>query len=462
MKKSVSLLLLIISVLNVTNAQSLSSKLESAYHRFVNDSQLKYATVSFSAIDNNTGKVLFSNNENTGLAPASTLKVITSATALDLLGEDFTFKTNIFYRGEIKDGTLNGDLIITGGGDPTLGSDRWEKTQKNQILNKILFNLQQKGINKITGYVIGDASAWDTQSLPVGWIWQDMGNYYGAGTSALCWGENSFELGFTAGKTIGSSVKINNGDVYPFLQLTNELTTGNYGSGDNVYAYSAPYTSQVFLRGTYGIDLKKQIGLSLPNPPLAMAYDVASFLNKNGYRTEEFKAGIEPVDDATDRHLLFTITSPPLSEVVYWFNQKSINLYGEQLVRVLAEKFGKSTSTVEGIKVINDYWEKRGVEPEALRILDGSGLSPSDRVSTMAMVKILSYAKKQPWFSAYLKSFPLRNQQKMKSGTIANVLAYSGFQGSSNEISFSIIVNNYTGSASQMRQKMYGFLNTLK
>jgi D-alanyl-D-alanine carboxypeptidase/D-alanyl-D-alanine-endopeptidase (penicillin-binding protein 4) len=462
MKKFAFLLFLLFSLNKIANAQSLASKLESAYSKFASSQQLKYATVSFSVLNNRSGKTIFSKNENTGLAPASTLKVITSATALDLLGEDFTFKTNVFYRGEIINGTLNGDLIIKGSGDPTLGSDRWDKTQKSQILNKILYGLQQKGINKITGYVIGDASVWDTQSLPIGWIWQDMGNYYGAGTSALCWGENFFELGFTPGKTVDAPVKISaKNNVYPFLDITNELTTGNYGSGDNVYAYSAPYTSQIFLRGTYGIDLKKEIGLSLPNPALAMAYDVADFLKANGYGTEDFKAQIAPLADK-DNKLLLTITSPPLSEIVYWFNQKSINLYGEQLVRILAEKFGKNASTVEGIKVINDYWEKKGIDSDALRILDGSGLSPSDRVTTSAMVKVLAFAKSQAWFNTYLKSIPLHNNQKMKSGTIANVLAYSGFAGKENELSFSLMVNNYTGSITQMRQKMYGFLDALK
>nr|WP_294898669.1 D-alanyl-D-alanine carboxypeptidase/D-alanyl-D-alanine-endopeptidase [uncultured Pedobacter sp.] len=462
MKKITFLVFLISSIYQTVGAQTLASRLESAYTKFASSQQLKYASVSFSAIDNNTGKPIIYKNENVGLAPASTLKIVTSATALDLLGEDFTFKTSVFYAGEILNGTLNGDLIIKGSDDPTLGSERWDKTKKSQILNKILFTLQQKGINKITGQIIADISNWDTQSLPVGWIWQDMGNYYGAGTSALCWGENYFDLNFIPGKSVGSSVKISQkNNIYPFLDITNELTTGNAGSGDNVYAYSAPYTNQIYLRGTYAIDLNKQIGLSLPNPALAMAYDVADFLKENGYGTDKFKATTNPIKTA-DPQLLLSITSPPLSEIIYWLNQKSINLYGEQLLRVLGEKFGKNASTMEGVKVINNYWEKRGIDADALRILDGSGLSPSDRVSTSTMVKVLSFAKNQPWFNTYLKSIPLHNNQKMKSGTIANVLAYSGYAGSGNEISFSIIVNNYIGSTTQMREKMYEFLNSLK
>ncbi len=462
MRKLALLLLISFSVIHISKAQTLASKLENAYAKFSSYQQLKYATVSFTVIDTKSGKTVFGKNENTGLAPASTLKVVTAATALDLLGKDFTFKTDVFYRGEITNGTLNGDLIIKGGGDPTFGSDRWDKTTKNQILNKILFNLQQKGIHKITGYVIGDASAWDTQTLPIGWIWQDIGNYFGAGTSALCWGENYFELGFLPGKTAGAPVTTNpKTAVYPFLAITNELTTGATGSGDQVYAYSAPYSTDIFLRGTYGVDLKKQIGVSLPNPPLAMAYDVANFLQRNGYNSEDFKAQIASADN-TDHKLLFSITSPPLSEIIYWFNQKSINLFGEQLVRVIGEKAGRNASTMEGIRVINNYWEKKGIDPDALRILDGSGLSPSDRVTSLTMAKVLSFARNKPWFNTYLKSIPFYNNQKMKSGTIANVLAYSGFSGKENEFSFSLMVNNYSGNTTQMRQKMYEFLNTLK
>src|SRR5690606_19328923 len=103
------------------------------------------------------------------------------------------------------------------------------------------------------------------------------------------------------------------------------------------------------------------------------------FLKNNGYRTEKFSYQTSVIKYPKIEPLL-TITSPPLSEIVYWFNQKSINLYGEQLVRILGEKFGKNASAIEGIKVINDYWEKKGIDSDALRILDGSGLSPSDRV----------------------------------------------------------------------------------
>lgn len=458
MKKAFLLSIFCIAIISKSIAQSLNSKLASAFQKFIASPSLKYASVGFSVLDSKSGNVVFARDENRGLAPASTLKVVTAATALDLLGPDFTYETAVAYTGKIEGNTLNGDLIITGTGDPTLGSERWEKTSKAQVLNRILFNLQQKGIQKINGKVIADASAWDTQSLPIGWIWQDMGNYYGAGTSALCWGENAFYLSFRPGKT---AVELNKSSLtYPFLEIHNELSSGVAGSGDNVYAYSAPYTNQIFLRGTYAIDLKKDIGLSLPNPPLAMAYDVADFLNKNGFGNIGYQAKIEGASIAG--YTLFKIQSPPLSEIVYWFNQKSINLYGEQMLRTLASKFGKSTSTIEGLRVLNNYWGKKGISEGELNIGDGSGLSPANRASTLAMAKVLAYARQQVWFDVFYKSIPLHNQQKMKSGTIADVLAYCGYAGEGQNLSFSIMVNNYQGSTTQMRQQLYRFLDSLK
>ncbi len=462
MKKFYFVLFSFLLIIPVLKAQTLATKLKSAYTAFASQNALKYASVSFTVLNAKTGALIYGEQENTGLAPASTLKTITAATALELLGEDFTYKTELSYTGEIIDGTLNGDLIIKGGGDPTLGSTRWDKTTKTQILNNILSSLQQKGIKVIKGTIIADASAWDTQSLPVGWIWQDIGNYYGAGTSALCWGENQFDIKLIAGKTVGSPVKFDSTSKTPlFLKFVNELTTGNYGSGDNVYAYSAPYTNQIFLRGTYGIDLNKKISLSLPEPSFAMAYDVAEFLKDNGYQTKAIRSVRVPINFTNQKNLL-TITSPPLKEMIYWFNQKSINLYGEQFIRTLGAKAGKNASTTEGIKVLKDFWETKGIDPEALNIVDGSGLSPADRVNSITMAKILAFASQKNWFKTYYDSFPVYNNQKMKSGTIANVLGYTGFAGKENDVCFSLIINNYSGSSAQMRQKMFTLLNTLK
>jgi len=441
-------------------AQTLNDKLKSAYSKFTADEQLKYATTSLTVLKSETGKVVFSANGQTGLAPASTLKTITSATALAILGEDYQFETKISYSGNIVNGTLNGDLIINGSGDLTLGSDRFKTTSKEIILNKILLAIKNAGITKINGRVIADDAIWESQSLPQGWIWQDIGNYYGAQTSAICWGENEFELNFTASKTVGAAVTINQSNtIYPFIDIKNELKTGAAGSGDNVYGYSAPYNPTIYLRGTYGLDLKKAIRFSLPDPAFAMAYDISKSLNANGISVKGYTTTrvLESKFSTPGAKVLLVLSSPSLKDIIYHFNQKSLNLYGEQLVRTLSKKEGASIS--DGLDFIKKYWASKGVDSRSLNILDGSGLSPANRVTTHAMATILYQSKSQSWFPAYLASLPLYNNMKMKSGTIGDVIAYTGYQ---NDLCFTIIVNNYNGSTSQLRQKVFALLNALK
>ncbi len=450
-------------------AQLLSNKLAFDFIKFKNDENLKHATISLTIFDINQKKIIYGFNEHIGVAPASTLKTITAATALHFLGDNYKYETIIAYTGNIENGILNGDLVITGSGDPTLGSWRWESTKKNIVLDKIYKALKVKGIKAITGKILVDDAVWDSQSLPTGWIWQDIGNYYGAATSALCWGENQTEISFKAGNNTDDPVAIkSNVEMYPFLNLINELKTGSKGTGDQVYAYSAPYTATIYLRGTYALDLDKKIGISLPDAALAFGYDLKMYLATNGIKIDSFnttrniKVSKSPFIKMIDNQLV-TIQSPPLKEIIYWFNQKSINLYGEQLIRTLAAQHGKSTTIIEGINVLKDYWNTKQISKNSLNIVDGSGLSPGNRVTSFSIVQVLASAHAEPWFTTYYASLPVYNNMKMKSGSIADVIAYAGYQkNKEGNFCFSIIINNYTGSTTAIRQKIFNFLDTLK
>src|SRR5476651_548768 len=137
-------------------AQSLQQKLLTSFTRLQADSQCRYASVSLTVLDAKTGEQVFAVNPNMGLATASTLKVITSTTAFNLLGKDFQYQTQFGYTGLISaDGTLNGDVIIKGAGDPTLGSWRYESSHENHILTLMVDALQKASIKKINGRIIG-------------------------------------------------------------------------------------------------------------------------------------------------------------------------------------------------------------------------------------------------------------------------------------------------------------------
>ncbi|MBC7916109.1 MAG: D-alanyl-D-alanine carboxypeptidase/D-alanyl-D-alanine-endopeptidase [Pyrinomonadaceae bacterium] len=452
-------------------AQTRLPNIESAYSNFEKDSQLKFGLSSLTVLNAKTGEVVFSKNGNIGLAPASTLKAITSISAYHILGENFTWQTTLGYTGSIVNGILNGNLILTGGGDPTLGSDRYNQSKPEVLLSRWLAAIKKAGIKKINGRLIGDDALFGTQIIPLGWIWQDIGNYYGAGATSLSWRENETGVRFKAGDKSGDKTLLTGNTAGPVpLKLVNEVTTGAAGSGDNVYAYSAPYTDIVYLRGTYGIDLKKTIMISMPDPALNLVAELRENLQNNGIvisgeATTSRLLNLSKTVYLPPSAILDKYNSPQLGKVVYWLNQKSLNLYAENLLKTLALKQGKFASTENAISELKRFWtNKLKMDANALSILDGSGLSPENRVTTMAMAAILQSATKEPWYPSFHESLPENNSMKMKSGSIRNVLAYTGYHTSSSGSSFvfSFITNNYNGSTSAIKQKMFKVLDGLK
>lgn len=468
MKKAALFLLFTLPLL--VKAQYPIEKLQQAYANLVADEQAKYAMTSLCVLDAQTGKVIFAKNEQIGLATASTLKTITSATAFSVLGKDFKYQTTLAYSGAITtDGILKGDLIIIGSGDPTLGSWRYEQSKEKTILNTWVTAIKALGIKKIEGAVIGDDSLFGTQSMPEGWIWQDMGNYYGAGTSALTWRENQFDIHLKPGAGVNTEVKLQETvPAMPYLTVVNELKTGLAGSGDNAYAFLPPYSNLAYLRGTWGIGISKVgISLALPDPAFDAAYRLQDTLLRLNIKTDKEpttarRLSLEGKTLPQVAQKITTISSPDLSEIVYWFNKKSVNLYGEQLLKTIAWKLGKVPSTRNGAAAVINFWSAKGIDKNALNILDGSGLSPGTRVTTAAMANILFQVQKEDWFAAYYNSFPDNNGMKLKSGSINDVSAYAGYYTDKNGNKYIAVINinNYNGSG--ISKKLFKVLDALK
>lgn len=471
MKKSFLIGVFLLVVAGVY-AQSARAKLQKAYHQFESDSQLKNAISSLYVINEKTGEVVFDKNSKIGLAAASTQKIITASTAFELLGKDYRYKTELGYNGKIDNGVLKGNIYIVGNGDPTLGSWRFPETVDSVLLKKWLDDVQKLQITKIDGNIVGVDDKFETQTTPDGWIWQDLGNYYGAGASGLNWHENQYDLRLAAGRKEGDSVKII--DSYPKVEynyLVNELKTASKGSGDNAYIYFPPYGLNGFLRGTVPLG---------ENPfVISGSFTVPSRYAPGFFGDLLVKSAVSITDDwpATNigyiadhkkpsypNKILDTHFSPPLDSIIYWFLKKSINLYGEALVKTFAyEKKGIGV-TDTGLVIVKDFWKRKGLDPQELNIKDGSGLSPQNRVTTHAQVEILKYAKKQSWFPLFFDALPEYNNMKMKSGTISDVKGFCGYHtaGDGTQYIFSFLVNNYNGSPSALVQKIYKVLDVLK
>lgn len=463
--------LISLATINFANAQNLTEKLEKGFSTFSNHSSLKNGIASFHVIDSKTGNTVFEKNTNIGLPTASTLKTITSITALDLLGKDFNYKTKLLYTGDIDSiGILHGDIVIKGAGDPTLGSNRYESTKELVILTKWKNAIKEAGIDSIAGRIIADDQLYQGMNVPSGWPWEDMGNYYGAGISSLNWRENSTGLNFQA-STVNAPAPITSfsSDI-SYLNIINQVKVGQKGTGDNVYAYSSPYSENILVKGTYALDLKKTIEISIPDPAYDLAYQLNEVLMQDSIYTSNGITTAQRLIDsgqpiASTGKVLNIHVSPALQDIVYWFNKKSINLYGEALLKSIAWISGGKTSTQEGAEYVKKYWQQKlKIDIGELDIVDGSGLSPQNNVTSKAMNQIMQYALHRPWFSSFLKSLPIYNQMTMKSGTINGTLGYTGYHTASNgnQYTFSLLIYNYKGTAAAMRQRMFILLDNLK
>ena len=422
-------------------------------------------------IDGKTGKVVFGKNSQIGLAGASTQKIFTATTAFELLGKDFRYKTDLGYDGEIKNSILTGNLYLTGSGDPTLGSWRYSFTKRDSVLSEIISILKGNGIKKIKGDIIFDNSKFSYQPLPGGWIWEDIGNYYGAGTWGINWNENQYDLLLKPGAIEGDTVEIAGTDPpLEVFSLTNLLKSGKMGSGDDAYIYMPPYSITGFVEGTVPAGARNfTVSGSTPFPTSQMIKDLDHFFSENNF---QFDGNYKPSEWFVNNKIVMpsyqkklgNILSPSLDSIIYWFLKKSINLYGEALVKTFAyEKYGLG-STDSGVAIVKNFWKQKGLDVNEINICDGSGLSTQNRVTTHAQVEVLNYAKKQSWFPYFYDALPEYNKMKMKSGTINGVKGFAGYHTSrkGKEYIFSFLVNNYNGSPSALVEKMFKVLNTLK
>ncbi len=469
--KKLLLVVFITTLVSTGKAQTIPVKLANAIKQFEADAQMQHGIISLYVTDAKTGKPVYEHNAQLGLAAASTQKLFTSAASFELLGSTYRYKTVLGYDGKIENGMLNGNLHINGYGDPTLGSWRWNDTKEEVVCRKIASALQQRNITKINGDVLLNDSAFSIQPIPGGWIWDDIGNYYGAGCWAINWRENQYDLQLQPGQKEGDPTKIVK--TIPQLQsaaLNNRIITGKKGSGDNGYIYMAPYSVSGFTEGTVpGGNEPFVISGAFPNAPLQFSHVLEDLFSKQNipvtgrYKSYAQSRGNNENWPAMQQELI-TLLSPPIDSINYWFLRKSINMYGEVLIKTMAREKNGVGTTEDGVELVRTFWSERGIDKGAVHMIDGSGLSPQNRVTTMAEVKVLEYARTRPWYPAFYNALPEYNGMKMKSGSIGGARAFAGYHTAKDgkQYVFSIIVNNYDGSPVEIVKKMYGVLDMLK
>ena len=446
-------------------AQKTEAAFNSAFKTLAEDPSFKHSTISLFVINTSTGKNVTEVNTDIGVAPASCQKVITAATSFELLGHDYKYKTTLGYTGKIENRKLNGDIIIKGNGDPTLGSWRYNQTSEENVIASFKKAISQAGIDEITGHVYVDESLWNDEATPGGWIWQDIGNYYGAGARSVNWRENQYDLYLRSGKNIGDPVEIA-GTKPAFvtgLNLKVLATSAAKGTGDNGYIFMPLNDKYGYVRGTIPVNENHfSISGAMPHPAAQLALTLeASLKNLPIEKIETDNSKFEKNKKITN---FYTYQSPELDSIIFHFLRRSINLYGESLIKTLGYEVRKTGATDTGVNVIKDFWKKNGIEPSAMNIIDGSGLSPQNRVTTKTLATVMEYARNQKWFPSFYDALPTINGIKMKSGSIGGVVSYTGFIKSKqgDEYTFAFVINNYDGNGNSVRRKMWKLLDLLK
>ena len=419
-------------------------------------------------VDLATGEVVAQRNSTNCLTPASVTKIITTATALELLGPDFTFTTYIEIDGTLSsDGTLNGNLLIRGGADPTLGSvflgDR-------NFISHFANEIQRYGIRHITGDIIANASCLDHCPVPLKWSWEDIGMHYGAGAYGLSAYDNTSIITLNSGNTGTVPQILNIWPELPNMRTINEINIPTPAK-DEVVVLSAPYGMQRILIGSISPNRNNQIvKASISNPPLLVATSLCKALNDRGIVVDG-KAVVNDSIQFTNTDTIYTNHSKPLSDIIRLTNFKSNNLYAEHTFRRLGCNSGINRASSEmSIKAVKSFWKSKGINTDNLIIYDGCGLAPQNAFSANFLTKILVYmSRSDNWekfynslptageegtVGAFLYGTPLKGKARIKSGSISGVQCYSGYitPDSGKRYAFTIMVNNFTCKRSEIKQ----------
>jgi D-alanyl-D-alanine carboxypeptidase/D-alanyl-D-alanine-endopeptidase (penicillin-binding protein 4) len=440
---------------------------------------MMHASVSLCVADAENGKTVFEYNSVKSLAPASVMKLITSAAALELLGPQYTFRTDVGYTGTLnkRSGELTGNILIRGGGDPALGSDYFPG-RYNDFMSSWITEIKKLGIKKIDGKVITDDSYYDFQPVPAKWLWEDAGNYYGAGAYGLSVFDNTYAIHF---KTSADSSQLIVKEIVPnecTFEFSNWLIAA--GTSDEGYIFAAPYSTNGWLAGSIPVNMDDFVLKgSIADPPRLIAKMINEKLKAAGITVSGEPTTIRLEQESiTEKVVPVTETlSPPLVEIIEVLNHESVNLYAEHLIKELGKKFKKTGTTAAGVEVVKGFLTNAGVKTDGMFIEDGSGLSPVNSINSGELVNLLFYMKNYGrYFPEYYSSLPdagkegtLKNyfkdpvfnsRLKAKSGSMTRVRSYAGYFSamSGKQMIFSIIINNYSGPSKNLIEHIEEFI----
>lgn len=467
--------------------QGLSTQAQNSFQNYLDNLKtktgLETAQIGVSVIEENGNKYA-SLNDHLLFSPASTQKIVTTSTALLVLGPNHTFKTIIQYDGtfDASTGVLNGNIYIKGGADPTLGSEKFKSTRLDTLLNIMLTKIQTLGLKKINGSIIGDDQVFESLMAPGTWNWGDIGNYYGAGPCGLSVCDNMMYVHMQSSGTDLPTQILKTTPYYPNMQWVNDVKGGSKGSGDDAYIYGSEYSTYRYLKGSISTNQSDfKIKASLPDPPYFAAYLLDSILRKNNIQiknsptTTRILAAENKLSKNTKTEI-FKIISPPLKLIIQEINVNSNNLYAEHLHKYLSYHANEKGENSFSNDYIKKFWTDKSIPTNEIFPVDGSGLSRNNAITPNALTQLLLYMKTNEYYSHFYESLPIagvsgtiagigkgsliENNLRAKSGSMNRIRCYTGYvksQSGKNFI-FSMMFNNFTCTNTEIKKYCEGIM----
>ena len=406
---------------------------------------------------------IFELNPRTLLVPASTAKLVSLATAVDAVGWNFRFETVVRATAPLVDGTLYGDLLVVGSGDPSIGG------RAGQELSVWVDALTALGLRRIDGRIIGDDNGVEEPRPQLAWAWDDLGYSTGVLFGALNLAENRMTVTVDPALAMSDRPTLRVDPSASSRPLRNRTATGAPGSSVLIWPEQRPGEPFLTIAGSVPAgSLPAQLSVSAGNP---------TFWFASGLRNALLHGGVEVTGEAYDidnvaqrpewagSTLLYTYRSPPLGAIAQPLLKDSINLYGEAVLRLNADRGVLQTNdgALEGLRTRLSAW---GIPPDAWQIIDGSGLSRRNAVAPETLVAVLQRmydpSGASPWMTGLpvagrdgtlagrMKGTPAENNVRAKTGTMSNIRTLAGYVRTRDgeALAFAIMANHFEGPGS--------------
>ena len=434
--------------------------------------ELTHSGFGFCLMDPDSNKIILEQNSRQSLVPASVMKTLTTGVALAKLGAGFHYVTRLQYDGEISNRVLHGNIYVLGSGDPSLASDVFRQNATQELMGEWSAAVKTLGIDSVDGAILGDAGIFEPDQIPAGWSWEDIQNDYGVGPCGLSFRENMFDIDLIAGNK-GLSYKVS--PPVPGMILHNQVLV-NTAVKPYVYVMGAPYQNERVMYGE--VNGTYECRSASPDPALYCVYTLMKTMQRKNISIKDSCGTVrqwrlENKYTKKDRKTFHNTYSPALSSLVFHTNQVSQNFYAETFLRTMGTVCGSFGSTSSGVNVVMNYFRQKKIDLHGLFMVDGSGVSRYDAISTKFLCDMLTaYSKDSSMFSIFFNSLPVAGKSgtltnvgnetsaegkiHAKSGYMTRVRSYAGYvkTKSGKMLVFAMIMNNQEWDATETRERL--------